>query len=56
MAQTGIAVAPEFTKEMPIDHLFKIHIAIDFGTDGIGMLWSKYYISYFQRKHRYHNS
>ena len=28
---------PKFMTEMPIKQHFKIHIAIDFGTDGMGM-------------------
>ena len=34
------SIVPEFTKDLPIERGFKIHIAIDFGTDGIGMIWN----------------
>ena len=31
-------ISPQFMKVMPKDHSFKIHIAIDFGTDGMGII------------------
>ena len=31
------ANAPKFAEQMPAMPIFKIHIAIDFGTDGMGM-------------------
>ena len=37
MAQTTECDAPKFMEQMPLDYCFKIHIAIDFGTDGLGM-------------------
>ena len=49
MAQKGKSV-PQYTRELPIEQPFKIHIAIDFGTDGIGMLCEELHSSFlFER-------